>query len=318
MTTPTYRPAQLNDAALAADLRTAAFPMLPQDPLTTRYRWDNPREGWSEGRFIAEIERRAVALLEWSHGPWDELPDRNGELEVSLDRAVLSSELLTQLWEWLEDKAADEGVRTLTTYAGVDEREVIDVLGGLGWKLERREKVWELDLVKHGPRLLGEAAEAKTKAEAEGFELTTIAHWSGADGLRKLHALNEITAQDVPHSTPILPELFETFAKRYDAPDRLHDRLWIAVHDDQLVASSYLRYPPVRGHVWTGYTCTHPKYRGRGIARAIKLQSLKQAIELGVPTVGTDNDSENAPMLHINEQLGYHSLPGWLEYLKKL
>ena len=318
MTTPTYRPAQLYDAALAADLRTAAFPMLPEDPVMTRYRWDNPREGWSEGMFIAEMERRAVAFLQWSHGPWEELPDRNGDVEVSLDRAVLSPELLTSLWEWLEEQAADEGIRVLSAYAGVAEHEVIDVLGLRGWKLERQEKVWELDLVKHGPRLVGEAAEAKTKAVAEGVELTTIGDWGDTDGLRKLHALHEITVQDVPHSTPILPELFATFAKRMHAPDRLHNRLWIAVHDDQPVAFSYLRYPPVRGHVWTGYTCTHPKYRGRGIARAIKLQSLKQAIELGVPTVGTDNDSENAPMLHINEQLGYHSLPGWLEYLKKL
>jgi GNAT superfamily N-acetyltransferase len=70
--------------------------------------------------------------------------------------------------------------------------------------------------------------------------------------------------------------------------------------------------------VWTGFTCTHPDYRGRGIARAVKLQSLAQAIELGIPSVRTGNDSENAPMLHINETLGYDPLPGYISLVKRV
>src|SRR5260370_30435841 len=79
---------------------------------------------------------------------------------------------------------------------------------------------------------------------------------------------------------------------------------------------SYLRFPPGRGQVWTGYPCCHPEHRGRGIARAVKLQSLAQAVALGVPYVYTDNDSENAPMLHLNERLGYGRRPGLIALLK--
>jgi GNAT superfamily N-acetyltransferase len=81
---------------------------------------------------------------------------------------------------------------------------------------------------------------------------------------------------------------------------------------------SYLSYPPVRGVVWTAFTGTHRAYRGRGIARAVKLQTLAQAAELGVPEVRTDNDSENAPMLHINETLGYTTMPGYVSFVKRL
>jgi GNAT superfamily N-acetyltransferase len=81
---------------------------------------------------------------------------------------------------------------------------------------------------------------------------------------------------------------------------------------------SYLAYPPVRGVVWTNYTATHPGYRGRGIARAVKLQTLAQAADLGIPEVRTDNDSENAPMLHINETLGYTTMPGYVSFVKRL
>jgi hypothetical protein len=50
----------------------------------------------------------------------------------------------------------------------------------------------------------------------------------------------------------------------------------------------------------------------------VKLQSLAQAAELGIPEVRTDNDSENAAMLHINETLGYETQPGWVSFRKRL
>ena len=136
--------------------------------------------------------------------------------------------------------------------------------------------------------------------------------------MRKLHELNRRTMQDVPHTLPILDEPFEDFERRVSAPDRRRDRLWIALRDDLPLAMSYLKFPPVRGRIWTGYTCTDPGHRGRGIARAVKLQTLAQAFELGVPMVFTDNDSENAPMLHINETLGYRRRPGFVEHHKRV
>ncbi|HEY8816762.1 MAG TPA: hypothetical protein VIP57_16895, partial [Candidatus Dormibacteraeota bacterium] len=65
-------------------------------------------------------------------------------------------------------------------------------------------------------------------------------------------------------------------------------------------------------------TCTHPAYRGRGLARGIKLQTLAQAAKLGIPAVLTDNDSENAPMLHINETLGYDERRGFISFVKRV
>jgi hypothetical protein len=48
------------------------------------------------------------------------------------------------------------------------------------------------------------------------------------------------------------------------------------------------------------------------------METLAQAIELGVALVRTDNDERNAPMLHINEELGYTPIPGWADYEKDL
>jgi GNAT superfamily N-acetyltransferase len=318
MVKPAFRPAGLDDAELAADLMTAAYPSEPQDPLVMRFRWAHPRATLTVRRFIAEVDGSPVAYMHFAHGPWEELPDGNCDLDVSVDEARQSSELLAAVWEWIAEQAAADGARTLQAYAADDEPKVLDTLRRLGYGPDRKEKVWQLDLEKHGRRLLAEARSARARMQNEEIELLTLAEWPGTDTFKKLHALNEGTLQDVPHTAPILAQTFESFMDRLSAPDLVHDRFWIARHGDRAVAFSFLRYPPVRGNIWTGYTCCHPEYRGRGIARAIKLQSLAQAIEHGIPFVRTDNDSENAPMLHINETLGYDPRPGAVTLAKRV
>jgi GNAT superfamily N-acetyltransferase len=314
----TYRPATLDDAPLAADVMTASYPSLPQDPVMLRYRWEHPRAGYEYGRFVAERDARPVAYLGWIHGPWAKLPDRHCEVEVWLERPSLEAGLLHAMWEWIGNDALAQGSRLLLAYCAEDEREMLDALASLGYERVRAEKVWSLDLAEHGPRLVEEAATARKRMDGEGIALTTLSEWTDPDKLHKLYKLNEVTVQDVPHTLPILTETFEDFERRIHAPDRRADRFWIARAGDQAVAMSYLKFPPVRGTVWTGFTCTHPDYRGRGIARAVKLQSLAQAIHLGIPVVCTDNDAENAPMLHINEMLGYVRRPGFVEHHRRV
>ena len=314
----TYRPATLDDAELASDLMTASYPAMIHDPVVLRFRWENNRKGYEVGRFIAELEDTPIALLAWFHGPWEKLPDRHCEVEVWLDRAHLDASLLNELWAWIGDAAVAQGTGLLLAYCAEDEPEMLRSLASLGYAVERTGKVWELDLAEHGPRLVGEAAEARKRMDGSGVRLMTVAEWDDGDKLQKLYRLNEETVQDVPHSLPIVTETFDDFVNRTKAPDRRDDRCWIAVHGDDVIAMSYLKFPPVRGTVWTGFTCAAREYRGRGIARATKLQSLAQAVELGVPAVRTDNDSENAPMLHINEALGYVRRPGWIEHHKRV
>ncbi|HSP09537.1 MAG TPA: GNAT family N-acetyltransferase [Candidatus Dormibacteraeota bacterium] len=314
----TYREATLDDAELAADIMTASYPTLAQDPVITRYRWERPRHGHESERFIAERDDRPIAFLAWMHGPWAELPDRHCEVEVWLDRSMLGLHLLEPMWAWIEARAVAEGSLVLIAYAGEDEPEMLEALAALGFGRDRVDRVWELDLTVHGKRLVDEARQAREKMRAESVELLTLATWEDPAATRKLHALNQRTVQDVPHTLPILDEPFEDFETRVSSPDRRSDRLWVALVAGQPVAMSYLKFPPVRGTVFTGYTCSDPAFRGRGIARAVKLQTLAQAVELGIPVVYTDNDSENTPMLHINETLGYRLRPGLVQHLKRV
>jgi len=315
---PTFRAATLDDASLAADIMTAAFPREPEDPVLTLERWQRGREDFIWGRFFAEVDGVPVGYVEWAHGPWEQLPERHCYVDVFLDLTYMSKTLLTNIWKWLEDEAGRQGAWTLNASAGEEETEMLGVLKALGYERERQDRVWILDLQAHGARLTAEAAAAREHMEAEGIALTTVSEWHDPDSVAKLFKLSEDTRQDIPHSTPILPQPKEYFVHRMNAPDRRLDRWWLALDGDRPVAMSFLSFPPVRGHVWTGYTCCDREYRGRGIARAVKLQTLAQAVEVGIPSVRTDNDSENAAMLHINETLGYESLPGYVNFVKRL
>lgn len=318
MAKPVFRPANLDDAELAADLMTAAYPDDPADPVVTRFRWAHPRDGWSFGRFIVEVDAKPIAFTNWAHGPWNLVPERHCDIGAEVDPARESDELLDLVWKWIAGQASADGARITHAYAAEDQPNVLESLLRLGYERDRSDKVWELDLKKHGTRLLAEATAARDRMKNEGIELLPLSEWQGPETLQALHALNEAAMQDVPTSQPILAQPFANFMDRINSPNLPHDRLWIARHGERAVAMSFLRFPPVRGNVWQGFTCSHPDYRGRGIATAVKLQSLAQAIELGIPAVRTDNDSENAPMLHINERLGYDARPGYVSLVKRV
>jgi GNAT superfamily N-acetyltransferase len=112
-----------------------------------------------------------------------------------------------------------------------------------------------------------------------------------------------------------VPHDFQNWQLWFSKPALHRDRFWIALEGGRLVGLSVLLYPK-QGHVNTDFTGVAQNERGRGIARALKLETLAQAIELGVKAVRTVNDRENAPILHLNEDFGYEEVPGWLQLAK--
>jgi GNAT superfamily N-acetyltransferase len=66
------------------------------------------------------------------------------------------------------------------------------------------------------------------------------------------------------------------------------------------------------------FTAVDPDYRGRGIARALKLRTVLWARENGVEHLYTGNDAENRRMLDINLRLGYQPLSGSIELVREV
>ena len=66
---------------------------------------------------------------------------------------------------------------------------------------------------------------------------------------------------------------------------------------------------------FNAYTGTLRSHRGRGLARLAKLGTMRRLAELGVTAVLTENDETNAPMLAINERLGYRPVASRYSYV---
>jgi len=65
-------------------------------------------------------------------------------------------------------------------------------------------------------------------------------------------------------------------------------------------------------------TGTAREYRGRGVARALKVEALTRAKRKGLRAIGTTNDEPNKSMRGINAKLGYQMLPAHVELEKAL
>jgi len=191
-------------------------------------------------------------------------------------------------------------------------------LRGRGYAEERRSRAWELDLTAHRDRLLRMLEASQARMRDQGIRVLTASQDTDPERFRKIHEMSEEAAQDVPTTIPHVPEPFEQFMKWFKAPGVREDRMFIARLGDDVVGISLLSYPRVRGNVWTDWTGTARSVRGRGVARALKLETVAQAIELGVPRVRTENDGENAPILHLNAEMGYVRIPGWVQLMKPL
>jgi mycothiol synthase len=311
-----FRPATLDDAAFAADVATAMRPDEPEDPASWRHWWATDDPTWTNERFIVLRDETPIGFARHNHAPWDQMKKRYGRLGFELLPAERTDAQLSTVFDVVEERAYANGTRLVTTDAREDDDWLMRWFTGRGFREERRSKAWELDLIARREALEKMAAESRERMRAAGIDIRTIDQDADPDKLHKIHEMSEEAASDVPTTIPHVRQSFAVFARWFDSPTVRLDRMWIARDGDDIVGISVLAYPPTRGNVWTDWTGTARKVRGRGVARALKLETVMQAIGLGVARVRTENDGENAPILHLNEEMGYTRIPGWTQFLK--
>jgi GNAT superfamily N-acetyltransferase len=310
------RPATPDDAVFAADLYTALRPDDPDDPALMRHWWkveaaDNVIERW-----VAMRDGRPAGQVFHRHAPWEKMPERYGRVSADLLPADRTAARLDALLAYAEGRSRSEGTMTFTTWAWEDDGLLLRVLKARGFKEERRERFWECDLVANREKLTAMAERSRTKMRAEGIRILTLAEDPDPEKYRQLWRMSDEAERDIPTTVPHIGTPWEVFEEWMRSPGLHEDRQWIAREGDDIVGVSQLSYPPTRGHVETDWTGTARKVRGRGVARALKCETVMQAIALGVPRVRTDNDGENAPILHLNASMGYTRLKDQIQLMR--
>lgn len=310
------REATLDDAAFVADVATAVTPARPTDPVMERYEWEQPWRNWVVQRWIVLIDGRPAGYAVHSHPQWDLVQERYGSVAVDLLPSERTRAHLDEAMAAMEERSVAEGARILRTRANDDDELKIETTLARGYREGRRGRRWELDLVAERDRILEMTERARGEMQRQGVRLRTLADDPDREKHRKVWKLSEEATQDVPTTAPHVPEPFQDHMRWVSGPGMREDSFWIARIGDEIVGCSVLSYPPVRGLVGTEWTATARSVRGRGIARAVKCETLAQAIALGVTRVRTGNDAANAPILHINESMGYRPAVGAIEFLK--
>lgn len=288
---------------MIADVRTAEFPDEPWDPPSTISWYAEPDQVWSRFRCLAGEE--VVGFAAAHHNPWSVADDGFVWLVLGFFPAHRTGANLAAAIAFLEGQARGESGRTSITNAREDDTVLLAVLDELGYAEERRDRYWELDLIGRRASLLEMAERSRERMRRQGITLTTLAADADPEKYRKLHAVSSEGELDVPTTATNVPPSLERLMEMLDEPSTHKDRVWIARIGEDLAGLSMLGFPVERGIVATDWTAVARAHRNRGIARALKLETVVQAIELGVERVRTDNDSTNSPILRLNEELGY-------------
>lgn len=149
-----------------------------------------------------------------------------------------------------------------------------------------------------------------------GVELRNAADF--ADDLRPLYEADVECVADEPSDVVPAPASFEDWLRlNWERPD-FDAELTTVVRADGQVASYSVAQVDGRDRYWSGMTGTRRAYRGRGLARLAKTESLRRARAAGYRHAFTGNDADNGPMLAVNRRLGYRPAATEWRYVKRL
>jgi len=313
------RPATIADAVKVADLETARTPDDPRDPEMLQFRWTFTAAGEVVTRRLAERDGSAIAFLQAAHTAWEKSPARFGSMRFVLHPKSWTDASYEQLVDAGESWVRAEGGEIGVVRVRENIKHEIRILERRGYRELRRGKQWELDLTAHRERLLAGADDSREHMLKEGVRLLTLDRDTDRDRLTKLYEMSTMGERDIPTTVPMHKLSYDEWHHMwFDNPGTRADRFWIAREGDAIVGLSAIEYPPTRGVPWTAFTTTARSVRGRGIARALKYETIAQAIGLGVDRIRTQNDGDNAPILHINAQMGYEPIEPVLELHREL
>ncbi|WP_416874211.1 GNAT family N-acetyltransferase [Kitasatospora sp. SC0581] len=103
----------------------------------------------------------------------------------------------------------------------------------------------------------------------------------------------------------------------WNRPDRDLALSIVAVVDGRPAAFSMAQTDGVDRY-WSAFTACHREFRGRGLTKSAKLESLRLAAAAGLRHAYTSNDTTNGPMLAINAWLGYERCAAERKGIKRL
>jgi RimJ/RimL family protein N-acetyltransferase len=288
------------------------------EPVTPEQWLKNQGEELAQGSTLRQIvaEHANGALLGYSlvkreYGTWD--PGRL-HLWLIVSPPARNRGIGTRLYEDGLRFVSEHNAYRLDTAVRDDDSASLAYAQRRGFAIDRHMFGSRLDVQAFDETPFADAIEAAQATGIRFFSMSDLGNTPEAQ--RKLYELNKYVDGEIPGER-VFPS-FEEFSEMvYGSEWYVPDGQIIAADGDRWVGMSAVGYFPQTESMRVMITGVESAYRGRKIGMALKLLTHRCARQRGVKHLYTGNDSHNAPMLAVNEKLGYTKLRGTY-YLTKL
>jgi GNAT superfamily N-acetyltransferase len=163
---------------------------------------------------------------------------------------------------------------------------------------------------------LSSLPELERRMGEEGFRLVPLA--AVLDRTRDLHAVDAEAIEDVPDTYAEDDVRFEDWLdEALGHPQLTKEGSFVALHGERPVAHALIHLEPGSRIAANEMTATARDFRRRGLARLVKLATIRWAAENGFRTIMTGTDEANAGMNALNESLGYRPIATETQYLRE-
>ncbi|MFZ5828063.1 MAG: GNAT family N-acetyltransferase [Bacillota bacterium] len=135
---------------------------------------------------------------------------------------------------------------------------------------------------------------------------------------RKLFDLVVEVREDVPSTVPRAPLRFESWIKGAQSPWFYPEGNLVVMKGEEWVGLSTMRRTGEADLLAVGLTAVRRAHRGVGLAQALKVRAIQVAREAGFARIKTTNESNNRPILAINEKMGFERKPAWIFFERHL
>ncbi|MEU2543622.1 GNAT family N-acetyltransferase [Streptomyces iakyrus] len=300
------RPDVRADAEGFSDTRRLALPYMLSTPESVVHTLTHAHPDAHFGQLVAEEDGEIIGTAQISVAHESPEPGQ-GSANIYVRPGHTGRGAGTLLLRTAEERLGRLGVTKLFTWV-LDEPDNRAFAERHGFRASRSAWFLRLDLA-------GGTLPPRQDPPA-GVELRTAADF--ADDPRPVFELDAEASSDEPSDIDVDLTDYEAWIEEtWKQPLLDRDLTTIAVVDGRLAAFS-AAYTDGGSRYATAMTGTARAFRGRGLAKLAKNDSLHRARAAGYTEAFTGNDTGNEPMIAINKWFGYETCAKEIRYVREL
>jgi mycothiol synthase len=277
----------------------------------------NREARFHHAQFVAEVlegdQKRVVGEVVVGHDRFSHEEDKY-RVNVMVHPEYQARGIGGALWRTAWNHLQGLRPRKLVNMTNSDSERGLRLLEKLGF-----QQVWERVESRLDPKTVNWNAYTRLNEalETRGIAIRSLESLEDEDKLRKLYGFDRELMEDVPFGQAVTFPSFEQWFKEISSDPKFQPELiWLALKGDEWIGMSSLERLPDCFVI--GMTGVKRDYRGLGVAKRLKLEGVRHALNHGGLEIRTFNDHVNTAMLEMNRHMGFKRFRSRLRFEKLL